>query len=143
MHRRTGDKLNQNLNDYHSDPMEISGTFWLPDIADWWCQQEETHSKYADLSNVARDIFSIIPHGVRVEASFYLGRDVIGWRQSKTTGETLRKKVIVRQFTQANTGILAGDDPELDTTNTENDSEMKKEAEERNLHTMAMVHDLW
>jgi len=101
------------------------------------------HSKYADLSNVARDIFSIIPHGVRVEASFYLGRDVIGWRQSKTTGETLRKKVIVRQFTQANTGILAGDDPELDTTNTENDSEMKKEAEERNLHTMAMVHDLW
>jgi len=36
---------------------------------------------------------------------------------------------------------LAGTDPELDTTNTENDSEMKKEAEEQKLHTMAKVHD--
>jgi hypothetical protein len=29
----------------------------------------------------------------------------------------------------------------LDTTNTENDSEMKKEAEERKLHRMAKIHD--
>jgi len=121
--------------------MEISSTFWIPDITDWWWQQEETHSKYADLSNVARDIFSIIPHGVRVEASFSLGRDVIGWRKSKTTGETLCEEVVVRQFAQANNGILAGTDPELDTTNTENDSEMKKEAEERKLHRMAKVHN--
>jgi hypothetical protein len=78
--------------------MEISSTCWLPDIIDWWRQQEETHLKYADLSNVARDIFSIILHGVGVEASISHGRDVIGWRQSKTTGETLREKVIVRQF---------------------------------------------
>jgi hypothetical protein len=84
-------QINPNLNDYHSDPMEISSTFWIPDITDWWRQQEETHSKYADLSNVVRDIFSIIPHGVGVESSFSLGRDVIGWRQSKTTGETLRE----------------------------------------------------
>jgi hypothetical protein len=34
---------NPNLNDYHSDPMEISSTFWIPDITDWWRQQEETH----------------------------------------------------------------------------------------------------
>jgi hypothetical protein len=121
--------------------MEISSTFWIPDITDWWRQQEETHSKYADLSNVARDIFSIIPHGVGVEASFSLGRDVIGWRQSKTTGETLREKVVVRQFARANNGILAGTDPELETMNTENDSEMKKEAEEKKLHRMAKVHD--
>jgi len=134
-------QINPNLNDYHSDRMEISSTFWIPDITDWWRQQEETHSKYADLSNVARDIFSIIPHGVGVEASFSLGRDVIGWRQSKTTGETLREKVVVRQIARANNGILAGTDPELDTTNTENDSEMKKEAEERKLHRMAKVHD--
>jgi len=99
------------------------------------------HSKYADLSNVAHDILSIIPHGVRMEASFSLGRDVIGWRQSNTTGETLREKVIVRQFTRANRGILAGTDPELDSPHTENDSEMKKEAEERNLHRMAKVHN--
>jgi len=70
-------QINPTLNDYHSDPMEISSTFWIPDIADWWCQEEETHPKYADHSNVARDISSIIPHGVGVEASFSLGRDVI------------------------------------------------------------------
>jgi len=91
-------RINPNLNDYHSDPMEISGTFWIPDITDWWRQQEEMHSKYGELSNVARDIFSIIAHGVGLEASVSLGRDVIGWRKSKTTGETLREKVVVRQF---------------------------------------------
>jgi hypothetical protein len=76
-----------------------------------------------------------------VEANFSLGRDVIGWRQSKTTGKTLREKVVVRQFAQANNGILAGTDPELDTINTENNSEMKKAAEERKLHTMAKIHN--
>jgi len=134
-------QINPNRNDYHSDPMGFSSTFWILDITDWWRQQEETHSKYADLSNVARDMLSMIPHGVGVEASFSLGRDVIGWRQSKTTGETLREKVVVRQFARANNGILAGTDPELDTTNTENDSEMKKEPEERKLHRTAMVQD--
>jgi len=134
-------QINPNLNDYHTDPMEISSTFWIPDITDWWGQQEEMQSKYADLSNVARDIFSIIPHGGGVEGSFSLGRDVIGWRQSKTTGETLREKVVVTQFARANHGILAGIDPELETMNTENDSEMKKEVEERKLHRMAKVHD--
>jgi len=92
---------------------------------------------------VARDIFSIIPHGVEVEASFSLCRDVIGWRQSKTTGETLHEKVVVRQFARADNGILAGTDPELDIMNTENDSEMKKEAEERKLHRMAKVQDFF
>jgi len=77
-----------------------------------------------------------------VEASFSLRRDVIGWRLSITTGETLREKVIVRQFARANNGILAGTDRELDTPHTENDSEMKKDVEERKLHRMAKVHDL-
>jgi hypothetical protein len=54
-------QINPNLNDYHSDPMEISSTFWMPDIPDWSQQPEDTQSKHADLSNVARDIFSIIP----------------------------------------------------------------------------------
>jgi hypothetical protein len=66
-----------NRMDYHSDPIEISSTLWLPDITDWWHQQEETHSKYDDLSNVACVIVSIIQHGAGVEASFSLGRDVI------------------------------------------------------------------
>jgi hypothetical protein len=90
---------------------------------------------------MARDIFPIIPHGVGVEASFSLGPDVIGWRQSKGTGETFLEKVVVRPFAPANKGILAGTDPELDNANTENDSEMKKESEERTLHRMANVHD--
>ena len=88
-------QINRDLNDYHSDPIEISSTYWLPDISDWWREQEETHSKYADLSNVACDIFSIIPHGVGVEAKLSLGRDVIGWRQSETTVRTRREKVVV------------------------------------------------
>jgi len=45
------------------------------------------------------------------------------------------------QFARGNNGILAGTDPELDTTNTGNDSEMQKEPEKRKLHRMAMVHD--
>jgi len=138
---KTWGQIHPNLNDYHSDLMEISSTFWIPDITDWWCLQEEMQSKYADLSNVARDTYSIIPHGVGVEASFLFGWDVIGWRQSKTTGETLHKKVFLRQFARANNGILAGTHLELDTMNTENDSEIKKEAEERKLHKMAKVHD--
>jgi len=38
-------QINQNLNNYHSDPLEISSTFWIPDITDWWPQQVDTHSK--------------------------------------------------------------------------------------------------
>ena len=82
--------------------MQISRTLWLPVITDWWRQQEETQTKYANLSNVVRDIFCIIPYAVGVEASFSLGPDVIGWGQSETTGETLRDTVVVRQFARAN-----------------------------------------
>jgi hypothetical protein len=34
-------QINLNLNDYNSDPMEISSTLWLPNITDWWWQQED------------------------------------------------------------------------------------------------------
>jgi hypothetical protein len=79
---------------------------------------------------VAHDIFSIIPHSVGVEVSFSPWWDVIGWRQSKTTGETVREKVVVRQFTRLNSAILAGDDPVLDPDSTDHDMEMKRVAEE-------------
>jgi hypothetical protein len=134
-------QINLNFNDYHSDPMEISSTVWIRDITNWCRQEEEMHSKYASLSHVASDIFSIIPHAVGVEASFSHGRDVIGWRQSKTKCDTLREKVVSRQFARANNGILAGTDPELHPKITANDSNMKKEAEERNLLRMAKVHE--
>jgi len=76
-----------------------------------------------------------------VEASFSLGRDVIGWRQSKTTGETLRDRVVVRQFVRADNRILSDNCATLDIAETENDLEMMKEVEERKLHRMAKVHN--
>jgi hypothetical protein len=89
-------QVNPNCNDYHSDPIEISSTFLLPDIADWWHRPEETHSMYANLSSVAHAIFSILPQGGGGEASVSYWRDVIESRQSKTTGETLWEEVVVR-----------------------------------------------
>jgi hypothetical protein len=86
-------------------------------------------------------MFSIIPHGVGVEANFSLCRDGIGWKQSKMTWETFREKVVVRQIAPANNLILAGTDPALDTTNTDIDLEMKKDAEERQVHGIAKIHD--
>jgi len=59
---------------------------------------------------------------------------------------TLFNDIFARQFARANNGILAGTDDELDTINTENDPEIKKEAEEWTLHRMDKVHnllDLW
>jgi hypothetical protein len=29
-------QINPNLNDYHYNSTEISSTFWIPDIPDWW-----------------------------------------------------------------------------------------------------------
>jgi len=94
-----------NLNHYHSDSMEISGTLWLPHKSDWWCQHDETDSMDADVHNMARAIFSIIPHGVGVEASSSLGGHVVNWCQSLTTGETLCEQVVVREFACANNAI--------------------------------------
>jgi len=131
-----------NLNDYHSDPIEISSTFWLPDITDLSHRPEKMHSKYADLCDVASDIFSVIPHGVRVEPSISISRDVIGWRPSKATCGTLCERVVVRQCGRANNGNFAGAVTELDASNTENNSEVKQEPEQTKLHRMAKVHDL-
>jgi len=77
-----------------------------------------------------------------VEESFSLGRDLIGCRQSTTTCETFREKVVPIQFTGANTEIVAGANLLLDTTNLANDSEMKQWAEDRNLHRYTKVHDI-
>jgi len=139
-------QFNLKLMDYHSDPVEVSSTLWIPDITDRWRQQEDRHTKYADLSNVACNSFSILQHGIGVEACFPMRQDVIGWRQSITTGETLGKGIVVRQVAWPNNGILADENPALDTTTTENDLEMTREAEERQLRRIAMVHiflEMW
>jgi len=49
--------------------------------------------------------------------------------------------VVVRQYARANNGILAGDDPVLDRSESDNDLELKGDAEEKKLHRMAKVHD--
>jgi len=123
--------------------MEISSTFSIPDITDGLMRQAVTLSKFADLSYVACDKFSLISHCVAVEASFCLGRDVIGWRQSKTTRMTPHKKVPVRLYARANNRISVGDDPAFDTMNTENASEMNWEAEERQLHRRPRCATFW
>jgi hypothetical protein len=133
--------INRNLNEYHSHPIKISSTFSIPDITNGWRHQQKTHSKYANLPNVACDKFSITPHGVGEKASFSLGQDRIGWRQSEITAETIPKKIILRQFSQGIDRRLAGDNPVSDTMNTSNDSNIKTEAEERTLHRIAKVHD--
>jgi hypothetical protein len=70
-------QLYLNVNVYRCNQMENSSTFWIPDITDWWGQQEAMHKTSADLSNLARDIFSNIQHGVVVEPSCSHGHDLI------------------------------------------------------------------
>jgi hypothetical protein len=105
--------------------MEIRSVFWLPAITDWWHQQEESHSNHADLSNAARNIFSIIPHCVAVEASFSPGRDNIGWTQSNTSSKFLHETVIIRQFVFAICWIAVADDPPMNIMDSGNIFELK------------------
>jgi len=46
-------RINSHINVYHSDPMGINSIFLIPDITNWWHQQQEKHSKITDLTNVA------------------------------------------------------------------------------------------
>jgi len=73
-------QINPNLHDYNANPMEIRSRFWVLDITDQWCQQEETYAVYTDLSNVAHNPVFILPHSIWVEAILSLRQDVIGWR---------------------------------------------------------------
>jgi len=73
--------------------MEISTTFWLPDITDWWHQQEETHPKYADLSNVPQNILSIIPRVVGVGPVFPLAEMLSGGGGQKPQARPFAKKL--------------------------------------------------
>ena len=95
--------------------------------------------EYRDLARMARDIFSVMPHGVGVEASFSPGRDVIGWRQSKTSGKTLQEKVVVRQWARANEGLLPEDVMIGDMK--DNNVEEKQRGEDERLNQLASIKD--
>jgi len=96
---------------------------------------------YADRTNVTPDIFSTMPHVVRMEVSRSLGRDSISWRQSTITGKTLQEVFLIVQCARANRGILVGNYIALDTMQSENDLELQKKEEERKFHIMAKVHN--
>jgi hypothetical protein len=130
---------NPNVNDYHSKFMEIRSAFRLKNITDWWHPQDEVHLKYTNLSTVACQIFSIMAHGVGVEASYALVQD-IRYTQFKITGKALQENVVVRKFVQADNGILVDSFTGLDTAETENYLDLKKAVEERIMHRMAKVH---
>jgi hypothetical protein len=100
------------------------------------------HSQYTNLSNVACNILSFIPHGVAVEYRFSLGPDVIGKKKYKDTSKMHQEKVVVKKFAWANNGQLAANCAALEPTGTENYLELKIKAEERTLHTIAKVHDV-
>jgi len=139
-------QYNSYLNDSNYGLRQISRQFWIVDITDWWHQHEEMHSEWADLPDTARDTFRNQLHYIEVESSISLQHDVICRWQSETTGDTLREQVIVREFAAAKNGISAGNDSALDRTNTGNDSEMNKKAEETTLHRMAKAHyflEMW
>jgi hypothetical protein len=74
---------------------------------------------------VACDVFSIILHGVAVEASNFAWGRFYQPEAVNTTVKTLHNNVNVRQFACATNRILAGGDPPWNTTNTDDDFEMK------------------
>jgi len=94
--------------------MPMSSYIWIPDNTNWLHPQDKIYSMFADLSNVAHEIFSIMAYSVRARGLYFIVWYITGWIQSKTRGKTLRKRVVVRQFAHANKGILAGDDPSFE-----------------------------
>ena len=91
---------------------------------------------------MSSDIFSIIQDGDGVEASVSLWRDVIGSMLSTATGVNHHEDVVIRQLHWSNRWIYAFDDPALGITSSETDWEMKSEAEEMKLHSMAKVQNI-
>ena len=122
------------------NPQELTATFWRPHVTAYWRVQEDSSTEYAPLARMAGDVFSVIPHGVGVEASFSLGQDVAGWRQCRTSGDTLQKKVVVRQFAFSNPGLLAGADARLENDDAVGQNEQKKE--DKKLLQLAGISDL-
>jgi len=128
-------------NDYDSDTTWISHIWWTPDITDWWLQQQQTLSKCGDISVMACDILSDIPHHIVLKAILFLGADMVGWWQSHPAGGTLRKIVVVRLFARAYNRRVVSYNPVLNTRNADDDLEMHCESEEKKLHRMGNLHN--
>lgn len=83
--------------DSSRDIEEFKGRLEQPDIGEWWHQQEKDNTVFKPLAKMARDVLSVIPHGVGAERSFSIGRMVVSWQQHGMTAETLKQRMIVRQ----------------------------------------------
>jgi len=97
---------------------------------------------HADLSNLASDILSIIPHGVVLEASVSLGPDIMSWRHTKSNGAIFRDTVIATKLDSAIETRFAGDSTVCEAGQPQNDFEFKREGEETKLNKIARVEDV-
>ena len=90
------------LEEENDDPGKITISWFKPTPDGYWAKIAIAPSrgdmKYLQrVEEMARDIFSCVPHGVGVESSFSIARNVVSWKQSRMTAKTLQANMIVRQ----------------------------------------------
>lgn len=94
-----------NLNDLeeeNQDPTRITVSWFNPTPDNFWRQVSspslsQHHQYLLPVEQMARDIYSCVPHGVGVESSFSIGRNVLSWKQSRMTASTLQSMIVTRQ----------------------------------------------
>ena len=99
----------------NDDPGKVTISWFEPGPDGYWrkiaSMPAQGDIKYLQrVEQMARDIFSCVPHGVGVESSFSIARNVISWKQSRMTANTLKSNMIVRQhLLKKNTYTYRGD----------------------------------
>ena len=79
------------LDDYFKLPLE---DFKTCDPLHWWSARK---AQFPNLSQLARDIFSIPGSAVGVERVFSSGRDTIALRRARLKPETIRTLMVLKQ----------------------------------------------
>jgi hypothetical protein len=79
-----------------ADPVVPTELFPSCDLMGFW-RERQYDPPAKPMIRMVRDIFSVLPHGVAVESSFSLARNVISWRQHRLNADTLRNYVMMRQ----------------------------------------------
>ena len=94
-----------NLNDLEAendDPGRVTVTWFRPTPDSFWRQVssprfDRQHKYLLLVERMARDVYSCVLHGVGVASSFYIGRNVLSWKQSRMTAATLQAMIVTRQ----------------------------------------------
>jgi len=103
---------------------------------------KRNHTQSMLISPTWHEIYSLSYHTVlEWRPVFPLGEMVLAAGSRKPLARPFVTIVIVRQFAWANKGILAGHDPTLHVMNRANNTEMKRDAEERKWPWMAKIHN--